>query len=417
MFKKLNKYKIWVILMLASFAYQLPFVVLTSMDRLNPRLYDLFFIWGLFLFWNKLLKPIDNSVVKIWRKMVILMTFCCLVYAFLIPPTTYAYSLFYLFKYIEGYFVLKMLFANRKLINVDLVEKIIILGGVFVALYSFPQSLRSITIEMEIAPGKFLILPPGSFTGPFASYFALSQFSTISTLFSINRLIRTRNKKQKIFLLFVTFLVAFPAFSNGSRTGLFLLLFSTIAFFLLSKKINYLFSLIIVMIGFLFYFSASKNMNIGDYLKNENYTISRIEQLNNDERQSIIGRLTFYDIFHLSDYDYGILMPICGSGFYVSPRNGIYRIGYGFHNNYIFSFEQMGILGLIFFIMLLFRTIRLSHKYRFTNELSLPVCSLVLAYLILNFAGQTFWHGFGNGEINTLLIFIMALSVEPRLLK
>lgn len=406
----MNKHKIWAIGTLASFAYQKPIFMLTSMDRLNPRLYDLFFIWGLFLFWNVLSKPIDNAVLKIWRKMIILMTVCCAVYAVLIPPATYAFSLYYLFKYIEGFLIIKMLFNCREILTADLIEKVLIAGGVFVTIYCIPEAMRFESVEVELAPGKYVVMPPGWFTGPFGSYFALSQYSAIAAIVALSRYVR--NQKFKVLNLGLTLFVAYPAFSCGSRTGMFLLLFSSVFFLILSnhkKEILLLSAVFVISIVFL---ANRQGMDPMSYLIENNNTFIRLMEQEGDETLSVQGRFSFFERFKFMNYDYWFLMPFIGSGFYVSPILGYFRVGYGFHNNYIFAFEQLGLIGLFYFLSLMFGTFKTTYRQRFVNYFSMPICALIFAYLIVNFSGQSFWQGFGNGEMNTLIIYLMSISVS-----
>lgn len=406
----MNKQKIWAIGTLASFAYQKPIMMLTSMDRLNPRLYDLFFIWGLFLFWDVLSKPIDNAVLKIWRKMIILMTVCCAVYAVLIPPATYAFSLYYLFKYIEGFLVIKMLFNCREFLTADLIEKVLIAGGVFVTLYCIPQALHAEVVEVEIAPGRYMALPPGMFIGPFMSYFALSQYSVIAAIVALSRYVRTEG--HKLLNLGLTLFVAYPAFSCGSRTGLFLLLFSCVFFLIISNHKKEVLLLTAVLVAGIVFLSNRQGVDPLSYLTENNNTFVRLMEQEDDETLSVRGRFSFFELFEFTNYDYWFLMPFVGSGFYVSPILGHYRVGYGFHNNYVFAFEQLGLFGLFLFLSLLFSTFKTTYRLKTNNYFSIPICALVFAYLIVNFSGQSFWQGFGNGEMNTLIIYMMSISIS-----
>lgn len=105
-------------------------------------------------------------------------------------------------------------------------------------------------------------------------------------------------------------------------------------------------------------------------------------------------------------------MPVVGSGFYVSPVKDHYRIGYGFHNNYIFAFEQMGVMGLILFLSLLFRVLKESFRIRSKNDIGAIMFSFTTVLCFANMTGQIFWQGFGTCDMNTLIIYLMTLSVE-----
>lgn len=406
--------KLWLISILLSFAYDMPLLFFSSMDRSNPRLFDVLFLIGLFLFNNELHKSIDNIIYLTWKKMIFWMTFCCLLYTIIEQNSVIAYSYYYLFKYVEGLLVIKMVLLCKKYINVDFLEKIFIVSGVFITLYSIPQYLSLERTYYELSPGKIVSIDPGTIVGPYTgSYFSIAQIVPICSLFCINRLFRAKQIKEYVLLFSLFVIISFPAFNSGSRTALVFFLFSIIVYMVISQKSKYIILLFVTVLSVLFICSVRNNMSFSDYLLDNSSTMARQKTLEEDSDQTIEDRILWFAKYDIESYDNGSLTPFVGSGFYISPVNGHYRIGYGYHNNYIFAFEQLGIVGFYLFIMLFVRTLKGSKQYFKSNGIALIGYSYFFTFLFINMSGQSFWHGFGTINMNTLVMLLMTLSVEP----
>jgi len=154
------------------------------------------------------------------------------------------------------------------------------------------------------------------------------------------------------------------------------------------------------------------------YINDEtSVTLSRLNS--NKKDNSIDGRLSLWEI-DFQNYDHnGISMPFIGGGFYVSAINGHHRIGYGKHNNYLFVFEQGGIIALILFLVFWTQTLLYLRRMwkKSSNRPDRGFAFAALIYFIcltfLNVVGQIFVRGFNNNNMNAYIIVILALALLP----
>lgn len=405
--------RLWPILLLISFAYELPFLKFSGIDRFNLRLFDVCFILGLFIFGNKIFRPAKNLIVKIWEYIVLWMIVCVTCY-FLINPVMYSFfSAFYLWKYIEGLLVVRMFFLCKDYITIKDIQNIFIWVGLFIALYSIPQYMNKDFFQIELAEGHPIIYPPGTILGPYnTTYFALAQIVPICSLFTLFKIIEARGIIRVIAYGLLFLFISFPALCCGSRTALVFWFFSLIGLLIYKKKILEI--IILCVFGFISLTAISfyQNLSLEQFLLKNSYTLSRSQELeDSNESSSVRQRVLMGATYELSKYDNSVLLPILGGGFYVAPIEGKYRVGYGAHNNYVFALEQMGIVGLALFLYFLFKFLVLAKRNK-SNMIALIMVSYIFSLLFVGFSGQTFWRGFGNGNINTLLILLMALSLE-----
>jgi O-antigen ligase len=115
-------------------------------------------------------------------------------------------------------------------------------------------------------------------------------------------------------------------------------------------------------------------------------------------------------------------MPLIGGGFYVVPiidgPSERYRVGYGFHNTYIFGFEQGGIFAAVTFLYFLYAIIRKLYRVRNVGTaadraFSIAALSYMLASLPVYLAGQIFWMGFETGHFNAFLLIVLLIALRP----
>jgi O-antigen ligase len=141
-----------------------------------------------------------------------------------------------------------------------------------------------------------------------------------------------------------------------------------------------------------------------------------------DSANSIENRLTSTSGFNLDNYKWSTLLPLIGGGFYVAPvivgDSEKYRVGYGFHNTYLFVFEQGGIVAAVTFLYLLYTTIRKLNRVRKVgvstdSAFAIAALSYILASLPVYLAGQIFWMGHDSGHFNAFLIIVMLLALRP----
>mgnify|MGYP005692965273 FL=1 len=110
---------------------------------------------------------------------------------------------------------------------------------------------------------------------------------------------------------------------------------------------------------------------------------------------------------------HGIKLLLVGGGFYAVPMpdqngNPKYRISYGFHNIYFFAIEQAGLLA--FFAMLSFFYLSIKHALK-NRKNGYATCSLaiIVGILLIGWAGQIFFHGFGTENMVTFQVFLIIL--------
>lgn len=409
MLNRENMRKFWFIGMICSFAYELPIFMISNLDKANPRLFDLFFIVGIFLFNKEILWKPDNKIARGWEILVFWMVVCAVIWSlFFLPSTIAPFSIYYVSKYVEGVLVVRMvLLCKDEIRNTKLISNLIILMGVFVALYSIPQYLNETARVVEYAPGKTFTLAAGTITGPFNStYFHIAQFTPLSFIVCFQRFMQSENIKQKIFFLSTSLFISWPSFFSGSRT--FLFLFLLVLFLICLLNVKKLFIGLIVII-FIFTFSELTMSKMTNIFENS-YTFSRMESME-DGNNSLDSRLNWFKSFNMDVYEHGgISMPFIGAGFYVASVNGFYRIGYGFHNNYIFAFEQIGLIGLLIWLFWSYSSLRLIWANRNDNILASPLFVYYISLLIIGITGQIFWRGFGNANMNTFIIIMMVLA-------
>ncbi len=409
MLNRENMRKFWFIGMICSFAYELPIFMISNLDKANPRLFDLFFIVGIFLFNKEILWKPDNKIARGWEILVFWMVICAVIWSLVFLPSSIAlFSIYYVSKYVEGVLVVRMiLLCKDEIRNTRLISNLIILMGVFVAIYSIPQYLNEAVRVVEYAPGKTFTLAANTITGPFNStYFHIAQFTPLSFIICFQRFLQSENIKQKMFFLLISLFISWPSFFSGSRT--FLFLFLLVFFFICLFNIKKLFtgSIIIILI---FTFSELTMSKMTDVFENS-YTFSRMENME-DGNNSFDSRLSWVKHFNMTEYEHeGVSMPFIGAGFYVAPINGFYRIGYGFHNNYIFAFEQIGLIGLLIWLFWSWFSLKKLWASRKNNILASPLFIYYISLLIVGFTGQTFWRGFGNANMNTFIIVMMVLA-------
>jgi len=411
---------VWVLALVLSFAYERRVLILTSMDRINPRLFDIVVILGLIFILPRLKKkaPLPKEFA-IWTFIVLVFVICALIYSLFLLPAQYAnFSLFFAAKYVEGwlaiYIALRIpLTTERK----RAIQWAVVAGGVYVGLYSIYQYFFSSGItEIEIAPGKFVYNYGQLLTGPLGyNYIHLAQFSSLCAIMALPLIEAQRSWLGRWLTLVLVLFIGWPLFFSGSRTGLGIFAISFIVGILMVRKVK---SRVLGMVlGFGVFFiviDGPVNMNFLD----NSLTFSRFSS-SEGTHNSIDSRLGLVFRFNMDQYKWGTIMPLIGGGFYVVPVvEGLYRVGYGIHNNYLFAFEQGGMFALFAFIYLLYASITKLHKITkfgagVDRGFSIAILAYLLALLPISLVGQTFWLGFGTVNINTFIVLLLMISVMP----
>jgi hypothetical protein len=393
------------------------------MDRINPRLFDVMVMIGILFVLPRLRRSVRLPLeFYYWAQIVTIFGFCALIYALFLLPFEYGmYSLFFAAKYLEGllaiYIALKIPLSQEQKIKVMWA---IAIGGVYVATFCIYQYFTTAAgWSIEIAPGKFVSSFEHILTGPLSySYFHLAQFSSLCAIVTLSLIETVRRTAKRWGIFALAGFVSWPLLFSGSRTGLALLMFSMGVGFLLLRGARSHFIGLLLAIGVVLIISPNTtNFEV----LNESTTFSRLSTVGN-QGNSVENRLASISRFDLDNYKWSTLMPLIGGGFYVVPMidgaSERYRVGYGFHNTYIFAFEQGGIFAAVAFLYLLYAIIRKLNRVRNVGAaadraFAIAALSYMLASLPVYLAGQIFWMGFNTGNFNAFLLIVLLIALRP----
>lgn len=419
--KKILKY--WLVFLLLSFAYEKPLFILSNIDRINPRLFDVVTLLGFLVIPYTRQRGKVNEVFKKWSHVVLWFGICCLFTIVFYGFTEIAnsYSIFYYIKYLQELFVLFV--AARILsegVDIELVLKSFVVSGLFMFLYAYYELNFGTFGELEYAPGKYTIKPEGVVWGPFGNtYFQIANYIPLVFILIFAFASIKRGVKRNLYL-FIALLCAWPLLYTGSRTGIGLLVLTFVIYIFFKVKSIKFHYIVIILLG-LIIFDNLPTENKSESIK----TIERLDAMEDHDENSISARFLLFLDFDIFAYEKGgDYLPYFGGGFYVAPINGYYRIGYGFHNIYMFAIEQSGLIGLVLFLLFLKKAVSSVKKkmsyYKNKNPLAhaftIAVFSFLIAEIILGIAGHTFWRGFATNNINGLRILILIIATSPILL-
>ncbi len=413
----------WLCFLVFSFFYELPLVELTSMHRVNPRLFDIATIIGVMCIFPTLNQPSRQpKLFKIWTKLVIWFTFCAVIWMAWLPWEEAAkFSIFYSLKYLQGVFVVYL--VTRIRISSEQKLKLmycVLLGGIVVALYAIPEYREGAT-KRDIGGGKVVHRAPGtvfSCLGP--SYGHVGSISPLALCVCLSMLLVS---KRCWTLLVLGAFLAWPSMVCGSRSGLFSIILAYGFGFLFINRLK-AYSIVGGAFLVMVLFSGVIEIPSVEKLKDSSRSISRtLETEENATHNTIAGRIFFTDSYDLSLYSWqGARLPIIGGGFYAVPHtiNGQlnYRIAYGVHNGYAFAFEQGGIVALIFLMFFLwycFRDLRRAQKSK--NLVDKAFATAVLMFFIISLlrslVSNIFWLGNGMEHFSILMLLMYVLSSTP----
>ena len=413
--------RIWTCGMLLSFFWELPLWYMTSMDRINPRFYDIFFLIGLVLFGSRLFfEKVDNPIYRCWRNIVFWFTICSLFYSSFVGWAIAQFSLLCAVRYIQGLLVMKMILLQPPKRVIKILEYCCWIGLAVICIYCFyeyrnHQLVGAIT-EIEITAGKSIAVFGNFLFGPLSfSYFHLAQLIPLAFSVVIFPLLGTKTMPSKrgiSILLMAAIFMSWPILWNGSRTGMGLYAICLVAIcLLLSRKgpLSLLFVIIIMVIALAMLARTSPPIF-------ENAaTLNRYETLADSEVHGLKGRTDpWRHIFFVSsNYDYWYFLPFFGAGFNFAPVDNNYRICYGIHCSPLYPLEQAGIIGLVLFLIFVVTSLRTMWKARMSNPLAYAGISYLCASLICGITGaHNFWREFNTGNLNTLILIVLCLSAS-----
>lgn len=403
----------WVWLLFFSFAYEKPILQLSSLDKANPRLFDLVIGIGLCLFFDRIKKP-NNPILAYWA-LIVLWFSIVVVLHLLIYSTPWEYerfSLYFLFEYYKELLVVVLLLSvPRSDYNVETIMSAIICAGLFVSIYCFFE-LTLGSSEITISSGAVLKKGDGLVWGPYTgSYFEIAVFLPISAGICLCKALVGSAQKRNTFL-FLSIAISWPIFFTGSRTAIFLWAMTVLLIIFMASRKNITAVLFLSITGVMVYVLTSNYLPQFDV--SQIGTISRMQGIEEyGGSNSIYERVVSFLNFDASNYDRETIY-ILGSGFYISPIDNHYRIGFGVHNIYLFPLEQAGIIGLLLFLLFLakvFTTLSKSIAITRRGSVEYWFCVTVAIYiassLVIGMSGHTFWRGFSTYNINSLRILLI----------
>ena len=418
---------IWIVLLIFSYSYDRPIFILSDIDRFNPRLFDVAtiigFIWllskGPF---TKALNPIYKSYLKLVLWFIICTIMGIIFYNF--PQKINGYSIFFAAKYLQELFLCFLLikYLNHHKINYDKLFKLIIFGGVFVSVYCLfefqSMGLKIIELTSEVTVTK----TKGFIWGPFRmSYFQIANYSPIVGFITLCYSI-TKKGSEKYIYMFISLFIFFPAFVCGSRAAVGLVLILLLVASLIELKFRKFLLFFISLFLLLTIFFPEIIFNF--ITNTDNVTVNRINNMGEmNSQNTILERFNhiFIWFYKIKEYAYsGLFVPVFGGGFYVAPMNGLYRVGFGWHNIYLFAIEQAGVVGLFLFIkfckkvLISLRNKRTQLK-KYTNEywFVFAVRVMFISILVIGiFGSHSFWNGFSTGNFNSFRLTLIILAAH-----
>jgi hypothetical protein len=401
---------------IASFAYDIPLVYVTNYYKVNPYLFDiaavtLFFYWllvGRSKGW-RLSLALRNPLALPWLVIVATFLWATLVSATWVPAEHFVYSAFYFVKYVEGLIVLLIFLAapideqaKRRLLCVAL------LGGTWVAFYSLLQFFGVVGTARLIPKGFDITLEgTGIYSTLGSTYFHAGWFGVMSTLVGVALFIGSRGPLRLVALVLTPF-CTIPAVVSGARAAFYGLGIALFSIAIRRQYRRYLgtWLLALLVAGF------------ANFFYSQSITMQRIE-----EREGLRGSAPQRIVRPVVTLVEGMrehfpIMVIAGGGFYVVPRHGKWRHGYGVHNVFLRPLEQAGVLCLIASIWMWIRLgTHLGRGWQkpsanaLDESFRVAMFGFFVALLVVGWSGQTFWLDHGTEHLGSYMILLLGLAL------
>ncbi len=411
---------VWLCSLVLSFAHELPLAYLTPFDRTNPRLFDVLSLIGVVVLCSKETRTGKfPRPFSLWSALIIWFCFCAIIWAIFLPPNYGNIAVFRALKYVQGLIVVFIALQipideKRK----KVLQSMMVFGGLYIATFCVFQYVRGDTL-IQVRDGLFVDVGLRNLTGPFgASYFQLAQTSSLFFIFSLFQSLQAKSLPMRFVYLAASCFISWPLFASGSRTGLGLFVVSLLVAIVVERRLRRtVLALGIVLIGFIL-------IGFGHWVEllMSGNTLQRAVNMRDGSANGLANRLLAVIHFPLSTYAAGALVLAIGGGFYVAPVviNGVdlYRIDYGLHSFYLFPLEQGGVLAFtlfIYFIISSFRHLQISRNTRNSTDRNFANATFAyfVATLVAGIGGHNFWQGFGSGNVNTLILLIVMLALNP----
>jgi hypothetical protein len=367
------------------------------------------------------------SFARYWIMIVLVFAGCSLFWTiFILPWDLGQFSLYYLFKYLEGLTVIYI--ATRIPLNSRqkrILHNTIIAAGMFVALYSIPQ-YGSKTTELRLVGDKYVVVAEGALFGPLSrTYFHIGMFSVLSFAMTLAMVFGERSFPRKLTFLLMSLFAVWPALACGSRAALFAAPIVLLAMMVQRRKqlgAGPKYGVILVMMALTFCWVGISSDAYD--LTEISLSLKRLTSLEGGEH-SLLGRLygNFTDSFSLNSYMIpGLAVLLFGGGFYVAPVDiggGVYldRIGFGIHNAYLFALEQGGAIAFFLFLKFLLVTWREQKSARASEiqedgRFAAGMSSFMVALLLPFMLSGLFWLMDGTGNFCFYVLLLLVISTK-----
>jgi len=417
----------WLCGLILSFCYGLPLVEVTTMARVNPKLFDIFFVVGMFTVFPNL--PRIGQVptfIRVWAWLVVTFCVCALIWFPQFPWFYGKFTIFYALKYLEGllaiYMVARITLTSRQK---KILQYMVVIGGMVVALYAIPEYIRGGTVRTIVASaGKEITVRKGVLTSSLSktSYLHVALFSAMASVMTIALFPALKSAISRLACLGLGLFISWPALACGGRAGPVGVIMSWGYLFLVSKGTfkTTTIILMILLVG-LSGLYAPRFFSL-EYLAEKSLTVQRfIEGEESEERLSILDRLTanWYD---LSLYRWqGWRIPFIGGGFYAVPHtlpDGTrhWRLGYGIHNAYLFALEQGGVVAFVLFIAFMVCCWKALSRVR-KSDIAADIAfvtgmqAFFFSLLFVAFSGL-FWINNATGDFCSHLIILLVIAAK-----
>lgn len=418
---------LWLCGLVLSFCYALPLVIVTTKYRMNPRLYDVFFVIGMLTVFPNLRKISQlPKLFRVWCWIVATFTVCAVIWLPQFPWFYGKYIVYWLAKYFEGllaiYMVVRIPLTSQQK---KIMHYLVVVGGIVVACYAIPQYLRGGAGPIYIPrAGKELVFRAGTLTSCLTpgGYLHVAIFSTMASVMTLAFYHSLKSTISKLLCLGLGVFVSWPAFFCGARAGLVGPILAWGYLFLVSKASFKAIIIVLMLFLSLFTLVYTPKMLSPEYLSEKSLSIERfLEAEEGTAKLDIRSRFTL-DWYQPSLYRWqGWRIPFIGAGFMVAPHtypDGMrkYRVGYGIHNAYLFALEQGGVAAFILFIVFLFYCWKALSKARRSTiaddvAFATGVQAFFFSQLFIAFSGP-FLLMEATGDFCSHLIILIVIAVK-----
>ena len=405
---------LWLCGLILSFCYELPVVIVSSYDRVNPRLFDVMMALGVLTVLPNCIKRMAlPSAFKVWIKLVFVFVACVAIWFPFLPKDVGVFSLWFGFKYLYSLLCLYMV------VNIPLTAKqkrtlmhLTVVGGLIVAGYAWAE-YNAGGYTRVLASGQAVSRESGvlfSCLGP--TYFHVAMYSTLSYAMALGLSNDSVSFRGRILWALTAAAVVMPALFCGARAGTFCAIGVTVATFWFMPRIRALMATalaVIVLVGGYTAWQSSK-------------TYQRLDRMEAEGRNTMTQRLLLAG-YSIEKYDElrRFLIPAIGGGFYVVPWEVggrlRYSIGYGIHNSYLFALEQGGLAALFLFGLFILKSGKglglALHSPRMADRaLASGAAAYFTALLVVALGGQTFWLMDGTVNLMYYQLSILMLAIR-----